>query len=104
MTTSEFKEWPTISEISADSLPQEREHLRSLRKEANEAEAFIGGYDTFLDYIKLAWPQVEAGTEFQCNWHIEAIAIDVIATPTITPVEESTWGRIKAFFKALLES
>lgn len=34
-------------------------------------------------------------------WHIEDIGLNIIATETASPVEDSTWSKIKAFFQEL---
>lgn len=35
------------------------------------------------------------------EWHIDEIALNIIATETPSPVEGSTWSKIKAFFQRL---
>jgi hypothetical protein len=46
---------------------------------------------------------IEPGSPHEGWWHVEEIGTNVIVTPNpLNPVEDSTWSKIKSFFRNLL--
>lgn len=44
-----------------------------------DIERAIGLRGSLYDFVCMAWPQVESGTEFKANWHIEEICLHLEA-------------------------